>query len=122
MYSCYEADYIKGGGEIETQEALLQLSRDDVGVDYTLGHSYPRHVDNSLSRYAWVRASKTWYKTAALLNIDGKIIALNATEKDGVFETADHIENVYIGNVGREIVLKNKGLNVIWNIAAMPIL
>lgn len=113
MYSCYEADYIKGGGEIETQEALLQLNENEIGVDYRIGHSYPCHVDNSLSRYAWVRAHKTWYKTAAILNIDGKIIGVNAAEKDGVWETADHVESIYIGNVDREINLKNKSLKVI---------
>jgi len=97
MYSCYEPDYIRGGGEEGAQKDLAQLSEKDIGISYKVGHSYPEHIDNSLSRYAWVRAFYSWYKTAAILNIDGDIIPINIKEKDGNWKTESHIENVYIG-------------------------
>lgn len=113
MYSCYEPDYIRGGGEIPTQESLAQLSEDEIGIKYELAHSYPKHIDNSLSRYAWIRASYTWYKTAAILNIGDNIIAINIKENNGIWETENHIENIYIGNINKDIKLKNQNLNLI---------
>lgn len=113
MYSCYEVDYIKGGGEIATQQTLEQLSEDEVGIKYEIGHSYPKHIDSSLSRYAWIRGYETWFKTAAILNIDGKTIGINAEENNGIWETEDNIENIYIGNISEEINLRNKDLKVL---------
>ncbi len=110
MYSCYEPDYMRGGGDVLIQKTLTQLTEDEIGINYEVGHSFPKHVDNSLSRYAWVRAAETWYKTAAVLYVDGKTIAINIKENNGVWETPDHIETVYMG---KEITLKNKNLKVL---------
>ena len=60
MYSCYEPDFIRGGGRPKLKATLLHL-QDGVKVDsFALAHNYPKHTDSSLSRYAWVRYMYTW--------------------------------------------------------------
>ncbi|MBQ9703276.1 MAG: hypothetical protein IJV68_01890 [Clostridia bacterium] len=60
MYSCYEPDYIRGGGRAKLKATLLHL-QDGVKIDsFAIAHGYPKHTDNSLSRYAWVRYTYTW--------------------------------------------------------------
>ena len=39
-----------------------QLSSEDIPKRYEITHGYPRHFDNSLSRYVWARACATWLK------------------------------------------------------------
>lgn len=107
MYSCYEADYIRGGGDLETKRALKQLQGENLDTKYTVAHSFPTHTDNSLSRYVWVRAYSTWLKTAAILNIDGQTIAINAKIENNVIKTNDNITEIYIGNSNLEIENKN---------------
>lgn len=72
MYSCYEADYIRGGGSIDVKSKLKQLSGENLDTKYVIAHNYPNHKDNSLSRYAWVRACATWMKYKTVLNINGE--------------------------------------------------
>lgn len=111
MYSCYEADYIRGGGDLETKRKLKQLAGKDLGVKYEIAHSYPKHKDNSLSRYAWIRACYTWLKTAAVLNINNKTIVINAKIQDHVIKTDDCITQIYLGTSDFEI--ENKELIVL---------
>ena len=60
MFSCYEPDFIRGGGLDWLKPSLLHL-RDGVQVDsFAIAHDYPKHPDRSLSRYAWVRYAYTW--------------------------------------------------------------
>ncbi len=62
MFSCYEPDFIRGGGRPNLKPKLLHL-QDGVKIDsFSLAHDYPKHGDNSLSRYAWVRYTYTWGK------------------------------------------------------------
>lgn len=102
MYSCYEADYIRGGGDSETKLSLKQLKGECHDIKYEVAHSYPTHADNSLSRYAWVRAYHTWLKTAAVLKIGNKIIAINAKIENSIIRTDDNITQIYIGTDGFE--------------------
>ncbi|MBO5648448.1 MAG: hypothetical protein J6S76_00875, partial [Clostridia bacterium] len=62
MYSCYEVDYIRGGGYEFEKQYLSQLEGEDVHTRYVIAHDYPKHADSSLSRYAWARAAETWMK------------------------------------------------------------
>jgi len=62
MYSCYEADFIRGGGDPDIWPTLDQLTKEDWRIDYSVGHGYPKHPDSSLSRYAWARAAETWMR------------------------------------------------------------
>lgn len=115
MYSCYEADYIRGGGFEWAYETLAQLNEGEYGVQYEVAHGYPKHPDSSLSRYAWVRAAVTWIKTAALLKIDDQIIPINICLNDGKWETKENIEQIYISPQIRrdEVFLKDSGLCVL---------
>lgn len=96
MYSCYEADYIRGGGYEGIRKNLAQLEEKDYGVQYKIAHGYPEHTDSSLSRYAWARAAETWLKTAALLKIEGRLIPVNMRLVDGKWETEENIRQIYI--------------------------
>ena len=98
MYACYEADYIRRGGYEGIQRGLKQLGDADVGVKYCIAHSYPNHVDNSLSRYAWVRNAYSWLNTAAVLSVDGKIVVLNGRQENNDIILNDTVENVYIND------------------------
>lgn len=115
MYSCYEADYIRGGGFEWAYETLAQLSEGEYGVQYEVAHGYPKHPDSSLSRYAWVRAAGTWMKTAALLKIDNQLVPINIYQKDGKWETKENVEQIYITpQIHRdEVCLKNLELRVV---------
>ncbi len=62
MYSCFEVDYIRGGGEKSIKDGLYQLADQSYVDSYKVAHSYPEHTDSSLSRYAWVRYQYTWGK------------------------------------------------------------
>lgn len=96
MYSCYEMDYIRGGGLFEVKKTLLQLKDEDTDVKYILGHSYPKHTDSSLSRYVWVRASYSWYNTAAVISAGNKVITINASIKNNELVVNKEVERVYI--------------------------
>lgn len=97
MYSCYEPDYIRGGGSDQTKKKLRQLAGEDIAVKYKTAHSYPEHKDNSLSRYAWVRAYETWFKTAAVLDICGKTVLINIKKSENGWQVQENISQIYIG-------------------------
>ncbi len=59
-YSCYEADYIRGGGYIGVKRGLFQLKGENIERTYKIAHNYPMHKDNSLSRYVWNVYARTW--------------------------------------------------------------
>lgn len=63
-YSCYQPDFITGGGDVETRSGRKALRAEDPAKTYDLMHNYPRHYDDSLSRYVWTRACATWLKDA----------------------------------------------------------
>ena len=90
---------------------MKQLMGENIRIKYEIAHSYPKHKDNSLSRYAWVRACYTWLKTAAVLNINNKIIAINAEISGNVIRTNDNIKQIYVGVSDFEI--ENKDLIVL---------
>ena len=46
-YSCYQPDYITGGGFTVSGRQ----------VEFRIARGFPRHTDSSLSRYAWFRAA-----------------------------------------------------------------
>lgn len=60
MYACFEPDYIRGGGMEAVKRNLRQLSDGQHIDSFKIANSYPKHADNSLSRYAWVRYCYTW--------------------------------------------------------------
>ncbi len=96
MYSCYEADYIRGGGDRGIKATLKQLAGENIDTKYVIAHGYPDHPDHSLSRYAWVRASETWLKTAAILCIEGEIISINIKKVNDMWRAKDEIEYLYV--------------------------
>lgn len=73
MYSCYEADYIRGGGFTLLKEELPQLSGENHDMQYRIAHDYPQHEDCSLSRYAWARAAATWMDETLFEKLEGGI-------------------------------------------------
>lgn len=99
MYACYEADYIKGGGDEGTRKVLAQLKGEDSGIKYEIAHGYPHHKDNSLSRYAWVRAEKTWMKTAAIINEE---TGINIRKINGKWIPEKFVEKIYDANAKTE--------------------
>lgn len=60
MYSCFEVDYIRGGGIDGIKKDLKQLADNSFVDSFKTAHSYPAHIDSSLSRYAWVRYAYTF--------------------------------------------------------------
>ena len=107
MYSCYEMDYIRGGGHTEVKNTLLQLKGEDTNIKYKLWHGYPQHTDNSLSRYAWIRASYSWYSTSAVLVVKDKIIAINASVENNELKINKETERVYISE-GIDLKIKRE--------------
>lgn len=95
MYACYEPDYIRGGGIDFVKAKLSQLAPEDLPVQYRIAHDYPKHIDSSLSRYAWVRAEETWLRTAALLKINGETVGIGLTKKGDTWVAAPHITHLY---------------------------
>lgn len=55
MYSCFEVDYIRGGGHENIKKDVKQLADGSFVDGFKIAHAYPIHTDSSLSRYAWVR-------------------------------------------------------------------
>lgn len=113
MYSCYEVDFIRGGGLMGIKTGLRQLEGEDLGIRYAVAHSYPEHEDNSLSRYAWVRGAETWLRTGALLRVRGETVAINLRRADGGWEAAGGVEQVYISPELGEVSLKTPGVTQI---------
>lgn len=111
MYSCYIPDFICGGGSPEIRRKLKQLAGEQTGNPYRITHGYPAHKDNSLSRYAWIRAAETWLTTGAVLKIDGQIIAVNAQIRENLCTFDDSVTRIYISDAaegllpGREIAV-----------------
>ena len=62
MYSCFEVDYIRGGGHENVKKDVKQLADGSFVDSFKIAHAYPAHTDSSLSRYAWVRYVYTWGK------------------------------------------------------------
>lgn len=112
MYSCYEADYIRGGGVPKEKKHLKQLQGENLEIKYITAHDYPSHTDSSLSRYAWVRAAETWYKTAALLRIGDEIVPINIRKESGRWRTEEHIQQLYLGE-GCENVLLDRAITLL---------
>lgn len=110
MYSCYEVDFIRGGGLMGIKTGLRQLEGEDLGIRYAVAHSYPEHEDNSLSRYAWVRGAETWLRTGALLRVRGETVAINLRRVGGGWEAAGGVEQVYISPELGEVSLKTPGV------------
>lgn len=108
-YSCYEADYIRGGGAVNIRKSLLQLQGEDISKEYRIAHDYPKHTDSSLSRFVWIRCESTWAGVAAILNIKGNIIGINIQREKGEWSVGKDIKRVYIGNISKseKIIINN---------------
>lgn len=65
-FACYQPDYFAGGGHEGVRKSRKQLSEADYPKKYEITHNYPKHYDNSLSRYVWARACATWLKDGKL--------------------------------------------------------
>lgn len=116
MYACFEADYIRGGGEEWHKKGLKQLEGEDISVKYKIAHCYPEHCDNSLSRYAWVRNAYSWYNTAALIEYKGKTLGINMELKDGECSLSENITSVFIGKMKGQITVRcDKPVKIITN-------
>lgn len=110
MYSCYEPDYIRGGGIAEVKQTLLQLRGEDTETRYRTAHSYPEHTDSSLSRYAWVRGAYTWQNTAAILLVQGELIGINIQKVNGEWIENNGVTRVYISPKVGTVPLHNQNI------------
>ena len=110
MYSCYEPDYIRGGGIAEVKQTLLQLRGEDTETRYRTAHNYPEHTDNSLSRYAWVRGAYTWQNTAAILLVQGERIGINIQKVNGEWIENNGVTRVYISPKVGSVPLHNQNI------------
>jgi len=99
MYTCYEVDFIRGGGCDELKQNLQQLKGEDLSVKYKIAHNYPGHVDNSLSRYVWVRNAFSWYSTAAILKKQDVIFGVNVKLSGNKVVCSECIDKLYIGKM-----------------------
>lgn len=106
MFSCYEPDYIRGGGCYGEKKNLKTLAGEDISVKYETGHDYPKHYDNSLSRYAWIRSAYSWLHTAAIFSDDGKVYGLNIGSDNNMFIAEENIEKIFIGKMKYELSVK----------------
>ena len=106
MFSCYEPDYIRGGGCYGEKKNLKTLAGEDISVKYETGHDYPKHYDNSLSRYAWIRSAYSWLHTAVILSSDGKVYGLNIGSDNNMFIAEENIEKIFIGKMKCELSVK----------------
>lgn len=95
-YACYQPDYFTGGGDEQLRRSLLTLSEDDIPKRYEIVHDYPRHYDNSLSRYVWVRACRTWLRTAVVILYKEQIVTLNCSYQNGKAQASSSVKNVYL--------------------------
>lgn len=116
-YSCFEPDFIKGGGMDWAKSGLLQLKGEDLSLKYEIGHSYPKHTDNSLSRYVWARYDATWQDSAAIVCSGGEVVGINAEIKSGVWNIKKNIKNLIIGSLpsGTEVRIKSSFLKNIYS-------
>lgn len=61
-FSCFEPDFIKGGGWDENRNELIAKDGGaDIAPRFAIGHSYPKHPDRTLPLYAWARAGQIWF-------------------------------------------------------------
>ncbi len=111
MYACYEVDYIRGGGHAPSKGSLITLKGENLDIKYEVAHSYPKHYDNSLSRYAWARGTYTWLETAAVIKVDEKIVVINGKIENNVVKTSDKIKQIYVNC--DEIEVENKELVIL---------
>ncbi len=95
-YACYQPDYFPGGGLEGIRRSLLQLSEEDLKKRYEIVHDYPRHPDNSLSRYVWVRFCATWQHTAVIMKNDTRTVCLNCELEDTTIKKNAFIEQTYL--------------------------
>ncbi len=116
-YSCYEADFIRGGGMDWAKSDLLQLKGEDLSTKYVLAHGYPEHCDNSLSRYVWARYDATWQDTAAIVYHGGIVIGINACNNNGIWNFKKTIKSLIIGSLPKNFVVKtdSKGIENIYS-------
>ncbi len=106
MYSCFEADFIRGGGALEIKSTLRQLEGENLGIRYELAHQYPQHPDHSLSRYAWVRNAYCWLHTAAVLEKDGVLVGLNLMRDGSHWEVGQQFDCLFFGQTDQRIFLR----------------
>ena len=106
MYTCFEVDYIRGGGFDEIKAGLRQLEGEDKSVKFKIAHSYPEHIDSSLSRYAWVRNVYSWWHTAAVLEREDKLFVINGKAEGNEFIVPEQIDSIFVGVTEKTIVFK----------------
>ncbi len=94
-YSCYQPDYFTGGGDPEIRQTLLQLSEEDMEKRYELTQDYPRHYDHSLSRYVWVRACRTWRKSAVVISGKEETVTLHCEYRHNKLTVPQAVEEIY---------------------------
>lgn len=94
LEACYEPDFV-----------VNHASSDN---DYQPWHKYPVNPDESLAGYVWPRSVSTWLKTCAFMQKDGQTLAMNVSEKDGVYEIADEITTVFVGDFKGTLTLECK--------------
>ncbi|MBC8559569.1 hypothetical protein [Fumia xinanensis] len=106
MYSCYEVDDIRGGGEPMIKRTLTQLQGENTDILYKVAHGYPQHADFSLSRYAWVRNAFCWLHTAAILEQDRVLVGMNLRQSDEEWIIGEWIDCLFLGKMDKHIVLR----------------
>lgn len=95
-YACYQPDYFPGGGLEGIRRYLLNLSEEDHAKKYEIVHDYPKHKDNSLSRYVWVRFCAAWQNIAVVVKKKDGDICLNCKMTDDGIDTDSFVKKIYV--------------------------
>lgn len=93
MYAIYQYEPISSGA----------IAANGNEVDHTDCEGFPKRPDHTLSRYLFVRDFECWYKTAAVLVINGRKHFLNCHMENGILVIdAPAFENLYLSDdIGR---------------------
>ncbi len=115
MYSCYEVDYIRGGGCAEVKDNLKQLHKQvDKNPAFTIAHSYPQQDDRSLSRYVWIRNQSTWLHTCAIVKKGNHMIGIHVCKENDAWVLEEKINCIFLGKIQEKLkICCNRSITII---------
>lgn len=105
-YSCYQPDYIMGGGHSEVRGENFKK-------EYEITHDYPKKYDSSISRYAWARAGHTWLQTAVVIMGENDIKNLNCDIDKKEVKVSEHIKTLYVFGNDDGYIMPDKNINIV---------
>lgn len=97
LYSIYQYEAISSGGFTENSNE----------VSFENSEGFPYKPDFTISRYAFARASETWFKTVALITVDGRLTVLGGRlENNCIIPEIPNFERLYLGDVYGDFSVK----------------